>query len=154
MQSSNRPRITLTTCLVAISAVATSCALVVQIRECYAAVPPFATPVCPEHIATPVVLLWIFLGSAATFALRRSGATRFAGHVAITSLLVTSRLWKPPFDGYEVIWPVLCFGIFGVTALLIRRFSRIGDSLSIFADSSLLAILVNLFIISENIPKL
>lgn len=150
MQSSSRPRMTLTTCLVAISAVATSCALVVQIRRCYAAVPPFATPICPEQIATPVVLLWIFLGSAATFALRRCGATRFTGQVAMTSLLVTSRLWKPPFDGYEVI----CFGIFCVTPLLLRRFSRVGDSLLILVDSSLLAIITNMLMINENIPEL
>jgi uncharacterized membrane protein len=154
MQSSNRSRITLTTCLVAISAVATSCALVVQIRQCYAAVPPFALPICAESIATPVVLLWVFLGSTATFALRRCSATRFAGQVAITSLLLTSRLWKPPFHGYEVTWPVLCFGIFCVTPLLLCRFSRIGDSLLILADSSLLAIMINVLVINDNIPKL
>src|SRR5437762_14020452 len=103
---SSRNRITLATSLVVVAAIAAECALVVQIRRSYAAIPPFAAPVCPEVYATPVVLLWIILGSMATFAWRRCSVTRLAAQVAVSCVLVLSRLWVPvgagvPGAGYE-----------------------------------------------------
>ena len=67
----SRDQITLATSLVIVAAIAASCALVVQIKRKYEAIPAFAAPVCPEAYATPAVLLWIILGSIATFAWRR-----------------------------------------------------------------------------------
>jgi hypothetical protein len=54
---SSRNRITLATSLVIVAAIAANCALVVQIKRKYAAIPPFAAPVCLEVYATPAVLL-------------------------------------------------------------------------------------------------
>jgi hypothetical protein len=54
---SSRDQITLATSLVIVAAIAANCALVVQIKRKYAAIPPFAAPVCLEVYATPAVLL-------------------------------------------------------------------------------------------------
>jgi hypothetical protein len=54
---SSQNQITLATLLVVVAAIAAECALVVEIRKSYAAIPPSAAPVCPEVYATPVVLL-------------------------------------------------------------------------------------------------
>ena len=60
----SRGRISLATSLAMVAAIATSCALVVQISRAYAAIPAFSSPACPEVYATPVVLLWIILGKS------------------------------------------------------------------------------------------
>ena len=134
-RSFSRDQITLAGSLVIVAAIAACCALVVQIKRKYAAIPAFAAPVCPEVYATPAVLFWIILGSMATFAWRRSSVTRLAAQIAVSSVLVMSRLWDlagvgmPGVGMYrEVFWPVACFGAFVVAPLLLRRFSRIGDS--------------------------
>src|SRR4029077_4684940 len=93
--------ITLATCLVIVAAIGAECGLVVQIRKAYAAVPPFAQPVCPEAYATPVMLLWIILGSLASFAWRRWSVTHLAAQVAVSCVLVMSRFWVPVGAGYE-----------------------------------------------------
>jgi hypothetical protein len=148
----SRDQITLAASLVIVGAIGASCALVVQIKRIYATIPPFAAPVCLEVYATPAVLLWIVLGSMATFGWRRCSVTRLAAQIAVYSVLVLSRLWNPPGAGvtgvgmyHEVFWPVACFGAFFVTPLLLRRFSRIGDSVLVLADSSVVALLAYLF---------
>ena len=159
-RQSNRNRISLTTALVIVAAIAASCALVVQIRRNYAAIPPFSAPACPEVYATPAVLLWIFLGSTATFAWRRSSVTRLASQVAVSCVLVMSRLWSPAGAGlpgfsrfHEVLWPVACFGVFFVGPLLLRRFYRVGDWVLVLADSSVVALLAYLFAIEPYVPR-
>jgi hypothetical protein len=144
---------------VIVAAIAAECALVVQIRRSYAAIPPLAAPVCPEEYATPVVLLWIILGSLATFAWRRCSVTRLAAQVAISCVLVTSRLWVPvgagaPGAGSDALWPVACFGVFLVTPLLLRRFSPVGDSILVLADSSAVALLTYLFAVQPYVPRM
>jgi hypothetical protein len=158
---SSRDRITLGTSLVIVAAIAASCALVVQIKRNYASVPKFTAPVCPEVYTTPAVLLWISLGSMASFAWRRCSVTRLAAQIAVSSVLVMSRLWVPPGAGvpgvglyYEVLWPVACFGACFVTPLLLCRFSRIGDSVLVLADSSVVALLAYLFAVQPYIPKM
>jgi hypothetical protein len=158
-RSSSRNRITLATLLVIVAALAAECALVIQIRRSYAAIPPFAAPVCPEVYATPLVLAWIILGSMATFAWRRGSVTRLAAQVAVSTMLVTSRLWAPtgagvPGAGYDALWPVACFGAFFVVPLLLRRFSRIGDSVLVLADSAVVALLTYLFAVLPYVPRM
>ena len=41
-------RVSLATALVVVAAIGAECAVVVQIRRCYEAVPSFASPACPE----------------------------------------------------------------------------------------------------------
>ena len=155
-RSSGQDRITLATSLVIVAAVAAACALYVQIRRSYEAVPPSSTPVCPEVYATPAVLLWIILGSTATFAWRRCSITRLATQVAVACVLVMSRLSVPGGGGspFAVFWPVACFGAFFVTPVLLCRFSRIGDSILVLADSSAVALLAYLFAVEPYIPKM
>ena len=124
----SRWRISLATSLAVVAAIAASCALVVQIHREYAAIPAAALPVCPEVYATPVVLLWIFLGSMATFAWRGSSVNRLAAQIAVSCVLVMSRPWLAASLGvlgpgiyHESLWPVACFGIFFVAPLLLRR---------------------------------
>lgn len=155
---SRRNQITLATFLVIVAAIAAECALVVQIRKSYAAIPASAAPVCPEVYATPVVLLWIILGSAAVFAWRRHSTTRLAAQVAITCVLVMSRPWFPAGaggrgGGYDVLWPLACFGVFIVAPLLFCRFSRIGDSVLLLADAAAVALLTYLFAVDPYIPN-
>jgi hypothetical protein len=149
-------RISLATSIVIVTVIAAECALVVQIRRNDAAVPSWATPVCPEAYATPVVLLWVILGSMATYAWRLCSVTRFASQVAVTCVLVMSRLWLPsnPIVPYEVLWPVAVFGVFLVTPLWLRRFSRISDSVLVLADSSVVALLTYYFALERYIPKM
>jgi hypothetical protein len=149
----------LATSLVIVAAIAAECALVVQIRRSYAAIPPFAAAVCPEEYVTPVVLLWIILGSMAIFAWRRCSVTRLAAQVAISCVLVTSRLWVPagagvPGAGYDALWPVACFGAFFTTPLLLRRFSQVGESVLVLADSSVVALLTYLFAVQPYVPRM
>jgi hypothetical protein len=156
---SSPDQITLATSLVIVAAVAAACALFVQIKRSYAAIPPTSAPVCPEEYATPAVFLWIFLGSTATFAWRRCSVTRLAAQVGVSCGLVMSRLWVPSGvaaagEGYEALWPVACFGAFFVTPILLFRFSRIGDSVLVFADSSVVALLAYLFAVQPYVPKL
>jgi hypothetical protein len=157
---SSRNRINLATALVIVAAIASECGLVVQIRRSYAAIPPFAAPFCPEVYATPAVLLWITLGSMATFAWRGHSVTRLAAQVALSSVLVMSQLWVRTFTGvlsagYEVLWPVACFGTFFVTPLMLCRFSRIGDSvLHVLADSAVVALVTFLFVVQPYVPKM
>jgi hypothetical protein len=158
---SSRDQITLATSLVIVAAIAASCALVVQIKRKYAAIPPFAAPVCPEFYATPAVLLWIILGSIATFAWRRCSVARLAAQVAVSCVLVMSRLWNPAGGGipgvgmyHEVLWPVACFGAFFITPLQLYRFSRIGDSVLVVADSSVVALLAYVFASGPYVPKM
>jgi hypothetical protein len=153
-------RLGLATCLMIVAAVAATCALADQIRRTYAAIPPFASPACPEFYATPAVLLWIILGATATFAWRRCSVTRLAAQVALSCLIVMSQRWIPagvrvPGAGlfFEVFWPVACFGLFFVTPLLLRRFSRIGDPALLLADSSVVALLAYVFAVRAYIPK-
>src|SRR5260370_33228471 len=89
---SRRDRITLATSLVIVAAVAAAGALFVQIRRSYAAIPPTSAPICPEVYASTAVLLWIILGSTATFAWRRCSVTCLAAQVAVSCVLVMSRL--------------------------------------------------------------
>lgn len=153
---SGRGRITLATTLLIVAAVAAACALVVRIRENYAAIPPTSAPICPEVYATPAVLLWIILGSVATFAWRRGSVTRLAAQVAISCLLVLSRLWLPSgtMPVSDVFWPVGCFGAAFVIPLLLHRFSRIGDSVLVLADSSVVALLAYLFVVVPYVPRM
>lgn len=156
---SSQSQITLATLLVIVAAIAAECALVVEIRTRYAAIPPSAAPVCPEVYATPVVLLWIILGSTAAFAWRRHSVARLAAHIAISCVLVMSRLWVPigaggRGGGFDVLWPVTCFGAFFVAPLLLRRFSRIGDSMLLVADSAVVALLTYLFAVEPYVPKM
>jgi hypothetical protein len=157
----SRDQITLATSLVIVAAIAASCALVVQIKRKYEAIPAFAAPVCPEAYATPAVLLWIILGSIATFAWRRCSVTRLAAQIAVSCVLVMSRLWNPAGVGvpgagmyHEALWPVVCFGAFFVTPLLLYRFSRIGDSVLVFADSAVVALFAYLFAVQPYVPKM
>jgi hypothetical protein len=157
---SSRDQITLATSLTIIAAIAATCALVVQIKRKYAAIPAFASPICPEVYATPAVLLWIIFGSIATFAWRRCSVTRLASQVAVTCVLVMSRLWNPegaliPGVGmyHEALWPAACVGAFLVTPLLPYRFSRIGDSVLVVADSSVVALLAYVFAVGPYVPK-
>jgi hypothetical protein len=55
---------------------------------------------------------------------------------------------------HEVLWPVACFGAFFVTPLLLWRFSRIGDSVLVLADSSVVALLAYLFAVQPYVPKM
>ena len=155
----SRGRISLATSLAIVAAIAASCALVVQIKRGYAAIPMFASPVCPEVYATPVVLLWIILGSMGTFAWRGCSVNRLASQVAVSCVLVMSRSWVAVGLGvlgtgiyHESLWPVACFGTFFVAPLLLRRFSRIGDSVLVLADSSAVALLTYLFAVSPYVP--
>jgi hypothetical protein len=97
----------------------------------------------------------------ATFAWRLCSVTRLAAQIAVSSVLVMSRLWDPPGVGmtgagmyHEVLWPVACFGAFFVTPLLLWRFSRIGDSVLVLADSSVVALLAYLFAVQPYVPKM
>jgi hypothetical protein len=149
----------LATLLVVVAAIGAECALVVQIRRCYEAIPPSDAPVCPEWQATPLVLLWIILGSLAAAAWRKYSVDRLAIQVAISCVLVISRLSVPtrfgPFSGlYDVFWPVACFGLFFVTPHLLLRFSRVNESVLVLADSSVVALLTYVFAIHEYVPRL
>jgi hypothetical protein len=152
-------QITLATSLVIVAAIAAECALVVQIRKSYAAIPLSAAPVCPEVYATPLVLLWTILGSMAAFAWRRHSVTCLAAQIAISCVLVMSRLWVPAGaggrgEGFDVLWPVTCFGVFFVAPLLLRRYTRIGDSVLLVADSAVVALLTYLFAVEPYVPKI
>jgi hypothetical protein len=156
---SSENQITLVTLLVIVAAIAAECALVVQIRKNYTAIPPSAAPVYAEVYVTPVVLLWIILGSTAVFAWRRHSVTRLAAHIAISCTLVLSRLWVPTGvgaggEGFDVLWPATCFGVFFVAPLLLRRFSRIGDSVLTVADSAGVALLTYLFAVEPYVPMM
>jgi hypothetical protein len=157
---SGRSRISLATSLVIVAAIAASFALVVEIRRNYAALPSISGPRCPEVYATPAVLLWILLGSTATFAWRRCSVTRLAVQVAVSCVLVISRLRLPADDGMqgvglllEVLWPLACFGAFFVTPLLLSRFSRVGDVVLVLADSSVVALVTYLFAVQPYVPR-
>jgi hypothetical protein len=155
----NANRITLATFLVIIAAIAGECGLVVHIRRAYSAIPAFAVPACPEVYATPIVLLWVLLGSTATFALRRSSVTRLAAQVAVSSVLVMSRFWVPSSaavvgDVYEVFWPLGCFGVFFVIPLFLRRFARFEYWAMLFADSAVVALLTYLSVVERYVPKM
>jgi hypothetical protein len=150
---------TLATCFAIVAAIAAICALVVQIRRGYAAIPSYAAPVCPGVYAIPVVLLWIILGSLATLAWRRCSIDRLAYQVAISCVLVMSRTWFAAGLGllgpgiyHDSLWPVACFGIFFVAPLLLRRFLRIGDPALVLADSSAVALLTYLVAVKPWIP--
>jgi hypothetical protein len=150
-------RLSLSAALVVVAAIAAECALVVQIRRCYAAIPAFSSPLCPEFIATPAVLLWIVLGSLATYAWRGSSVTRLAAQVAISSVLVLSRLNLPGASAgvaSDVLWPVGCFGAFVVLPLLLWRFSRIGDRALVVADSAAVALLTYHFAVAPYVPRM
>jgi hypothetical protein len=154
-----RNRISLATALVVVAAIGAECALVVQIRRCYEAIPSFASPACPEWQSTPLVLLWIVLGSLAAFAWRKCSVDRLAIQVAISCVLVMSRLSVPtrnvPFGtAYDVFWPVLCFALFFVGPYLLVRFSRVNDSVLVLADSAVVALLTYIFAIHEYVPRL
>jgi hypothetical protein len=158
-RASRRNRISLATLLFVVAAIGAECALVVQIKRCYDAVPSYASPTWPEWQSTPLVLLWIVLGSLAAFALRKCTVNRLAIQVAISCVLVMSRLSVPtrtgPFGGaYDAFWPVACFGLFFVTPHLLVRFSRINDSVLVLADSAVVALLTYMFAIHEYVPKL
>jgi hypothetical protein len=157
--ASRRNRISLATLLFVVAAIGSECALVVQIRRCYEAIPSYASPVCPEWQATPLVLLWIILGSLASFALRKCSVDRLAIQVAISCVLVLSRLSVPtrsvPFGtAYDVFWPVACFGLCFVTPHLFVRFFRVNESALVLADSSVVALLTYIFAIHEYVPRL
>jgi hypothetical protein len=150
-------RMSLGTALVVVAAIAAECALVVQIRRCYAAIPSFASPVSPEFVATPAVLLWIVLGSMATYAWRGPSVARLAAQVAISSVLVLSRLGVPAGIGgiaYDVLWPAACFGAFFVLPLFLCRFSRIGDRALLVADSAAVALLTYHFAVRPYLPRM
>jgi hypothetical protein len=156
-QRTQRNRIGLGTSLVVIAAIAAECALVVQIRRCYAAVPSFASPACPEWLATPAVLLWIILASLAGFAIRKCSVTRFAYQVAISCVLVMSRLGVSggALDGaYAALWPAVCFGLFFVTPHLLIRFSRANDGVLVLADASVVTLLTYVFALQPYVPML
>ncbi len=150
-------RIGLGTSLMLVAVIAVQCALVVQIRRCYEAVPSFATPECPEWLATPTVLLWIILGSLAVFAIRKCSVMRLAVQVAISCVLVISRIsvQSQAFDGaYHVVWPAACFGLFFVAPYLLVRFSRVNESVLVLADASAVALLAYVFALGPYVPKI
>ena len=156
LERTQRNRIGLGTSLVVIAAIAAECALIVQIRRCYAAVPSFASPACPEWLATPAVLLWIILGSLAAAAIRKCSVTRLAYQVAISCVLVMSRLSVPgrALDGaYDVLWPAACFGLFFVTPHLLIRFSRVNHGVLMLADASVVALLTYVFAVQPYVPR-
>jgi hypothetical protein len=87
--------------------------------------------------------------------------TRLAAQIAVSCVLVMSRLWNPAGVGlpgvgmyHEALWPVVCFGAFLVTPLLLYRFSRIGDSVLVVTDSSVVALLAYLFAVQPYVPKM
>jgi hypothetical protein len=156
---SNRNRISMATLLFVIAAIGAECALVVQIRRCYEAIPSHASPASPEWQSTPLVLLWIILGSLAAFAWRKCSVDRLAIQVAISCVLVMTRIGFPTRSGplggaYDVFWPVACFGLFFVTPHLLVRFSRANDSVLVLADSAVVALLTHVFAIHEYVPRL
>jgi hypothetical protein len=158
-QDLRRNRLSLATLLLVVAAIGAECALVVQIRRCYDAVPSFASPACPEWQSTPLVLLWIVLGSLAAFALRKSSVDRLALQVALSCAIVMSRLSvstrNSPFgDAYGVFWPVACFGLFFVIPHILVRFSRTRESVLVLADSAVVALLTYVFAIHEYVPSL
>jgi hypothetical protein len=55
---------------------------------------------------------------------------------------------------HEALWPVVCFGAFFVTPLLLYRFSRISDSVLVFADSAVVALFAYLFAAQPYVPKM
>jgi hypothetical protein len=157
--TSRRNRISLSTALAVVAAIGAECALVVQIRRCYAAIPPLDAPACPEWLSTPLVLLWIVMGSLAVFAIRKFSVDRLAIQVALSCALVMSRLSVATGNSvlgniYAFFWPVVCFGLFFVAPHLIIRFSRVNDSVLVLADSSVVALVTYVFAIEPYVPKL
>ena len=156
---SPRPnRITLATLLVVVAAIGAECAIVAQINTCYAAVPTYATPACPEWQATPLVLTWIVLGSLAVFAIRKSSVNRLAVQVAISCALVLTRISVPTRTGvfggaYDVFWPAACFGLCFVLPHLLVRYHRLSNMVFILADSAIVALLVHIFAL-QHVPRL
>ncbi len=121
--------------------------------------PSFASPVCPEWLSTPLILIWIILGSLAAFVWRKWSVDRLAIQVAISCVLVMSRLSLPTRTGtfavfYEVFWPAACFGLFFVLPHLLVRFSRVSEKVLVLADSSIVALLTYVFAVLEYVPKL
>ena len=155
----HRNAVSLGTSLMVVAAIAAECALVVQIKRCYAAVPTFATPAYPEEYALPVVIFWIISASLAAFAIRKYSVARLAAVVAISTVIVLSRLSVPTRTGvfgfvYAVFWPVACFGLcFVAPHLFIRRSGR-NDSALLLADSAVVALLTYLFAVEPYVPKM
>jgi hypothetical protein len=157
-ESRSPNRITLATLLVVVAAIGAECAVVVQIRTCYEAVPAYATPACPEWQATPLVLTWIVLGSLAVFAIRKSTALRLAIQVAISCALVLTRISVPTRTGvfggaYDAFWPAACFGVCFVLPYILVRYTRINNAVLILADSAAVALLVHIFAL-YHVPRL
>jgi hypothetical protein len=156
--TSRRNRISLGTAIAVVAAIGAECALVVQISRCYAAIPTIVLA-CPEWQLTPLILLWILLGSLAAFAIRKCSVKRLAIAVALSCAIVISRLSVPTGIGifvsvYGVYWPVACFGLFFVAPHLVVRFSRFNDSVLVLADSSVVALLTYFFAIMPYVPRL
>ena len=154
-----RDKMSLGTSLMIVAAIAAECALVAQIKKCYEALPSYARPECPEEYSRLVVLFWIMLGSLAAFAIRKYSVTRLAAIVAISCVLVVSRLSVSMRTGdlgaaYAVFWPVACFGLFFVTPHLYIRRSGMNDRAFLLADSAVVALLTYLFAVEPYIPKL
>jgi hypothetical protein len=150
--------VSLRTALAVVAAIGAECALVLQIRRCYAALPPLASPACPEWLSTPLVLLWIVMGSLAAFAIRKCSVDRLAIQVALSCAIVMSRLSVSTGNSvlgsaYAVFWPVICFGLFFVAPHLVMRFLRVNDSLLMLADSSVVALLTYVFAIEPYVPR-
>lgn len=152
---SSRNTITLSTSMWIVAAIAAACALVAQIKQNYAAIPPTSTPVCPETSAIPAVVLWIVLGSTVIFAWRRCSIARLAAQVTISCVLVMSRFWIPSAiqEVLDVLWPLACFGVFFVIPILLRHSTRFGDSVLIFADAAFVTLLAYVFVVNAYIPR-
>jgi hypothetical protein len=98
----------------------------------------------------------VILTSMATYAGRRSSVARLAAQIAISSVLVMSRLAVPASTGgmaYAVLWPVACFGAFLVLPLFLWRFSGIGDRALLIADSAAVALLTYHFAVTPYVPR-
>ena len=154
-----RNAISLGTSLMIVAAIAAECALVVQIKRCYEAVPAYASPACPEEYARVAVLCWIMLGSLAAFAIRKYSLTRLAAVVAISCVLVVSRLSVPTRTGdlglaYAVFWPAACFGLCFVTPHLLIRRTGPNDRALLLADAAVVALLAYFFAVEPYVPRL
>jgi hypothetical protein len=160
LASSTNGRISLSTSLTIVAAIAVSCALVVQILKRYAAIPQTSVPACSAVYSIPAVLLALVLGSTASFAWRNLSITGLASEVALSGSLLIWRLWSPAADAFldlsefhPVFWPVACFGLFFVTPLLLRRFYQAGDWVWPLVDSTAVAMLTYYFVIAAYVPR-
>jgi cytochrome bd-type quinol oxidase subunit 2 len=154
-----RNGINLGTSLTIVAAIAAECALVVQIKRCYEAIPSYESPVCPEEYAILAVLLWVVLGSLAAFAIRKYSLTQLAALVAISCVLVLSRLSVPTRTGalsaiYPIGWPIACFGLCIVAPYLLIRRSGTNNSALLLADSAVVALLTYVLAIEPYVPRL